>query len=201
MKVTFVHLGQSKVPWLMPNIERQLSIFPAISVILVSDNLHLLKRAQRLGIDTHYYKLEPEVDNVLANLTKNIKFRNSFWRYSLERLLAIEQAHRQFPYEQLLHVESDVILMPSFPWKSFENVDRLHWLRTSADADCAALLFSPSIESSKWLRREILARLRRDPNHTDMTILNSIWSNNPLLCEILPSSTEAILSDSLIADS
>jgi len=98
----------------------------------------------------------------------NGDFRNGFWQLTLNRIYVLALIHRKYQVP-ILHVESDVLLMNDFPWKKFDNFEKIAWLNVSIDHDIAALLFSPSAALTEQLVKNLKICLDRDPNKTDMT--------------------------------
>ena len=85
-----------------------------------------------------------------SNLKLRSRFRNNFWLLSLERLLVLSEVHNEYLESRILHIESDVLLLPNFPWDIFNDLNTLFWSTYEPDRDVAALLFSPSAKESQW---------------------------------------------------
>ena len=94
--------------------------------------------------------------------------------------------HSKSSYKSLLHIESDVICFPNFPWDSFRNLNSLAWPRVDDNQDIASLIFLPDKKQSKWLENELLNLLKTDINFTDMRILNEISKSYPDKIILLP---------------
>jgi hypothetical protein len=76
--------------------------------------------------------------------------------------------------------------MPNFPFKNFEQISTLAWMKVDNLRDTAALLYSPSIEESLWLSETIIGILASGETVTDMTILRQIADSNPHKVAELP---------------
>jgi hypothetical protein len=93
-----------------------------------------------------------------------------------------------------MHVESDVILMPNFPFATFRLEKKISWCEYGDSLDVASILFIPTPDQARWLKEQILAELQKDPSATDMVILNRIRTKNPDTVRVLqgsPSQHEA----------
>lgn len=139
-----------------------------------------------------YFTYTPELfsSKLLDNLSIELEFREGFWRYSLERLFAFTQHHLNFPQESLMHIESDVLPLRNFPFGSFSQLNKLHWSRVDSERDVAAIIFSPSLETSNWLKIEMQKELAKVQAIDDMKLLGTISRKNSHLVEILPSAPD-----------
>lgn len=200
IKVVFAHLGSARAPWVFSNINRQLTLFPKIPILFISDRKWHLQKAAKLGAETFRYHPTRDTDEMFSNTIHDSSFRYDFWRTSVERLIAIQQYQNSANQEKLLHIESDVMLLPNFPWKKIQNLDKLAWLSANAFLDCAALLYSPSIEATNWLVDELNSEIRANNDSTDMKILFSIRKKFPKEIHLFPSTTPDIADQLLKND-
>ena len=192
-----VHLGPARAPWVFTNINRHLRLFPHIPILFISDRNSHLKKVAKLGIETYFYQSTPETDNIFENSSHDNTFRHNFWRTSVERIIAIQQYQTEAKQEKLLHIESDVMLMPNFPWGKVETRDKLIWLSANSFLDCAALLYSASIEATEWLVKELKKEIILNADATDMKALYSIRKKFPNDIELFPS-TSPVLADEIL---
>ncbi len=198
IKAVFVHLGTAKAPWLQANLCRHKKLFPSIPLVVISDNKDFINRIRKVASEVFIYQSDSEVSTLFDKTVHNKNFRGNFWRISLERILAISSYHETSTDSQLLHVESDVLLLDGFPWHTFEGNTKLAWMSASEQLDCAALLFSPSSLTSNSLREAIKQQLVINTQLTDMAALNYIRQNKILEVELLPSSTTEIADSELL---
>jgi len=187
-----VHLGTAKAPWVFSNLLRHTSVFPSIPLVFISDNDKHIMKAKRLGIDTFRYVVDSDNDSYFYGSEHNRNFRTNFWRTSVERIFALSQFHDLNPSISLLHFESDVMLLPSFPWNQFDTLQKLAWGNTTSQLDCAAILFSPLSSQTKWLCEQLKLRISVDGLSTDMKALREIRELNSKEIFLLPSSTPEI---------
>jgi len=190
-------LGPARAPWVFTNISRHLELFPGVPILFISNHKSHLKKASSLGIETYLYQPTRETDDIFRSTTHSITFRHDFWRTSVERLIAIQQYQTETNQEKLLHIESDVMLMPNFPWSKVEKLDKLAWLSANSFLDCAALLYSPSINAIEWLSEELKSEILLHKDATDMKVLYSIRKKSPGEIKLFPS-TSAALADELL---
>lgn len=174
MKLVFVHLGKSNPKHLWANLERHTRLFPHIPVTLVvSENF---KRHQLVpkAVEIVYYSRPEETKALLYNLDLPESFRGGFWHFTFERLLALELVHTRDPETPILHVESDVLLLPNFPWSDLNHRNRLMWGKIDMKEDIAALVLSPNLNLTRRLTSELRQVLRRDPSTSDMRALREV---------------------------
>jgi hypothetical protein len=200
IKAIFVHLGAARAPWVYSNLKRHLSLFPEIPLVLISDHKSHLDRAAMVGVETYLYEPSFATNEVFKKTTHNNTFRHDFWRTSIERLIAIQQYQISRAQEIVLHIESDVILMPNFPWEKVVELKKLTWLNANSFSDCGALLYSPSIQSTCWLTEEIVSEINLHTDTTDMKALRSIREKHPRKINLFPSTTFEIADDLLKMD-
>jgi hypothetical protein len=187
VNVVFVHLGQAEAEHLWANLRylKYLNSDLKVSVIL-TEKKHL-KSLKALDVEVYWYTAEKNFDSALNNLTHDSEFRDKFWRFSVERILALSQWHNSKPNESFLHIESDVLCLRNFPWKEFSSLESLAWLRHNAASDCAAILYSPRYLETNWLANQVILKLKENPTLTDMTALSEISHANRKRILILPS--------------
>ena len=178
LNVVFVHLGKASVEHLWLNLQRHRDLFPEQKVHVILSDLAHSQRAQALGIPVTYYQPTEFQNELLESLTHGSEFRQGFWRFTLERIFALETFHNQNPNASILHVESDVLLMPNFPFSELESFNLMAWTNYNSERDVSAILFSPSREQTSWLIREIEKILTINKSMTDMTALAQIRRSN-----------------------
>lgn len=182
----FVHLGKSPVKHLWLNLQRHLKLFPDIEPFVVLDELVHLKQLPT-GVKHYVFRRENAFLNEDSFNAHDQRFRRGFWRFSLERLFALEEFHREYPDFRILHIESDVLLLPNFPWKQLELVDQVLWNNYNVDRDVSALLFIPSYDLHCKFLDDIQHELKRDPKHTDMTVLAAVRDSYESNYSLFPS--------------
>ena len=169
----FVHLGKSPVKHLWLNLERHMILFPEIEPFVILDELTHLKH---LPPEVSYYLFKRENEYLSDGLfdAHDQRFRRGFWRFSLERLFALEEFHKKNDHYKVLHIESDVLLLPNFPWDQIERVDQVLWNNYNFERDVSALLFFPSYTLHSQFIDDVQKELKQNSKHTDMTVLAAI---------------------------
>ncbi len=171
----FVHLGPTKVPHLWKNIAATKRKFPTSTITLIySDKVHA-RRVRSLNIDGYFYETKSADEVILNAQALGSNFRGGFWRYSLERLIALDAWHRvSDPKNPFIHIESDILLFRNFPIDNFEKIEKLAWIKFNETHDVSAILYSPGSRATSWLGEQIRRELTLDNRLTDMTVLSRI---------------------------
>lgn len=178
----FVYLGE--IPeYVYENLQRTRNLFPHVKIVICATfepsvewrkqyNIIFIKHTKDRDFETHSEKY----------VDKN-NFRDGYWKFTTERLIAISSYHEQFPDEKIIQVESDVLLMPNFPLEKFSELNSMAWMGYGAKADIGTIIFSPDIQSSRKLKDSILVELNAG-NYIDMEILFNVRMKNQV--ELLP---------------
>ena len=186
LKVVLVHLGDAPAEHLWENLRSLLFRFHNIDFVLVSDRQHSeAPESPRLTFFQYYRDHETRL--ILEGLVHDSKFRSGFWSLTLERFFALEKYHACYPNAKIIHIESDILLLPDFPFEAFENFTKLAWQRVDDTRDIASILVLPSYDETQWFAREMRKLLSPSNVLTDMTLLNSLRAANPNRITILPS--------------
>lgn len=187
IRAIFVQLGNPAPLHLIANIDRHIRLFPNIPVTVISDNQNNFIGLNFNQIQFHHYSPNLEFNLAFADTNHNLQFRNGFWRHTIERLIALADYHSTCPNDAILHIESDVILLPQFPWEKLLEVKTLLWGRYNQIRDVAALLYSPNLDSSLWLQNQIILRTQFNNEITDMTVLSEISHTHKKHIGLFPS--------------
>lgn len=186
LKAVYIHLGNPIPNYLLNNLKRHSKLFPQISTTLILSSDKYVP-SELIGIDFYIYTNSfSGILSKYSNLKLRSRFRNNFWLLSLERLLVLSEFHNKNPESKILHIESDVLLLPNFPWEKFNDLKTLFWSSYEPHRDVAALLFSPSAKESQWLNDNILQLCKLNNEHTDMTVLSELHKNHPNKIQLLP---------------
>ena len=186
LKVVLVHLGDSPAAHLWENLRSLLSRFSNIEFVLVSDREHSQAPINSRLSFFRYWR-DQETQDALEGLAHDSKFRSGFWQLTLERFIALEKYHAYNPSSKVIHIESDILLLPNFPFEAFNTLPKLAWQRVDDTRDIASILFLPSYHETAWFINEMLTLLHSNNGLTDMTLLNSIRVRNPKRINVLPS--------------
>jgi hypothetical protein len=114
----------------------------------------------------------------------------NFWRYSIERLYALAEWHSINPDQKLLHLESDILIMPNFPLEKIEVIKQISWCSFNHSHDVASIIYSPSNTDTNWMLNELELLLIEDSTLTDMTGLRKLKEKFPHRTSYLNSGEE-----------
>lgn len=184
MKILFVHLGGKPPNHLVENLLSFRARFPHLDVnLILSGGSRVPKQLRSVSI---YFDNSNQRDHLFVNSIHDPKFRNQFWRKSIERILAVCEYQIQNTDSQVLHLESDILVLPEFPFEKFTEIESIAWQNYNDDRDVASILLLPNRDSSAWLYDKLVEQISNDHTVTDMTALRAIRRNHPDLCRIIP---------------
>ncbi len=185
----YAHFGSAIPMHLKFGLKRHRSIFPDQRVVLLVDQF--VKGVELEGIEIYEIdslNLQKELfDSMSKHLDFN--FRGGFWKYTLQRIFALSEFHKSCPETNVIHIESDVLVMPEFPWKKFNHLKTLAWLRVNEEVDVAAVVFLPNYRCSNLLSSEVARFAMEKPSINDMEALHRFAIENPSDHVYLPSLT------------
>lgn len=200
MRICFVHLGNNAPTHLWLNINRVAAMFPEIEVTLVGDSESTAETASKQGISYETYSSSPSEQDFLEQIKNqhDMDFRDGFWRYSLQRLFAAARFAEKHE-DGTLHIESDILIMPDFPFSIFEKVlPKVSWQKFNESHDVASLLWFPNGNSAFAFAEQITQMEAPSHNATDMTVLNILASDNPGEYGVIPSAGQSAQLNSKI---
>lgn len=178
----FVYLGKRVPKYLISNVRRCSTDFPKNKVVLATDS--------RRSIDLHGAE-QVLVPQDLLRRNGGYGFRSGFWYKTFDRLFAIEVVHEMYPMSPILHIEGDVRLSPNLNFECF-SASKLNWGSVTADEDGAALIQSPSLETSRLLTSALRAEQDVDASVTDMRALANIRRSHSDYVELLPTTADGV---------
>jgi len=186
IEIVLVHLGKNIPSYLLSNIEHIASLFENtnINLIISKNNAHHAPKIDNANIVI--YEPSKKIDDLFESKFIDLSFRNGFWRYSLERLFAIEQLHNVKPNKSFLYVESDILILPDFPLGAFSILEKIHWLPADSETDIASIIYFPRYKLTQEFASDLLCYLKENLNPTDMKGLRYLRANYPNRYELLP---------------
>lgn len=187
MKLIYVHLGGKLPEHLLLNAKRHQQMFPEIEVIVIVDSFENVKYLKYNQIASFFFESDTTTKRLIENSKLDYNFRDGFWIYSLIRLFALAEYQIIENQPNILHIESDVLLLPNFPWKIFSTLKSIYWTRFNQDKDVAALVFIPSSDRAVKFKDSMMKALQQNPDLTDMSLLSKLSTDNPEYFRILPS--------------
>jgi hypothetical protein len=186
----FIQLGFEKSRHLIQNIKLIHGMFPDILIHCVISKGSVLEQDLPHYVNCIVYAPEKMVDDLFDRSNIDLSFRKGYWRYTLERLIAIKSAYIQNPDSKFIHVESDVFLLPSFPFINFLNVEKVAWLPYDRNSDIASLMYFPSCEKNLEFTEDLMSLLLSNPRLTDMQALYELRNMYQERYYLLPTSKE-----------
>ena len=171
----FVHLGNSIPRHLRENIVRTRRLFPHLELLLITDvPWSLLGFSEELGVDVRRPFQGSDCRVQPPQLGWDQRFWRGYWQKTFDRLFALQEAFIGNPNRTVVHIESDVLLLPSFPFSHFEDASKAYWGHVGDAHDVAALLIIPDLEKLKVILDKLSSLAHADPTITDMTGLRRI---------------------------
>jgi hypothetical protein len=183
----YVHLGADIPKHLVAGLIRHHSLFPNQDIILVkskNQSFNLPSYVTVFSVDDS--ELESELFEKMS-MNLDFHFRGGFWKYTLQRFFAVNELHKTIPTRPITHIESDVLVMPNFPWSIFYGLPKLAWLKVNSEIDVAAIVHFPSAELTEIFAREVMKLAEHNPRINDMQVLHEIATNVNSLHTYLPS--------------
>ena len=191
LEIVFVHLGGAIAKHLWANINGIQNIWPDVRITLISDAKRNLERAQLLGVNAFEFKTNSELGRVIESSGHNSNFRQGFWNYSILRLFAVLQYSESKPHSPLIHLESDILILPNFPIEKLANLNKPSWMKFNETHDVGSVFTVPNAIYSQSLATKLLEILSQDRNLTDMTLLSKFAEKYPDLMTYLPVASSA----------
>ena len=172
----FVYLGSRVPQYLIENVRQTADVFSGIDVVLATTCRRQipLRNASQLTL----------ADSLLR-AGGDAGFRGGFWSKTFDRLFAIEAVHERYPDRRVLHIEGDVKLSTNLNLQSFSET-KLNWGPVTPSEDGAALVQSPTLETSRRLSKLLRIEADGNPKISDMSALANIRKAYPDVVELLP---------------
>ena len=186
LEIVFVHLGQTKYQHILSNIDLVHKMFPNTKIHCIVSKGSGLVREIPSFVNNFIYEPDLELDQIFSSKAIDPNFRKGFWRYSLERLIAIESFHAKNRNQTYLHVESDILLLPNFPLHKFLELKHVYWLPSNPITDIASLVYFPNYESTKEFKKDLLDYVYNSIQPTDMKGLFHLRHKFPDKYKTLP---------------
>jgi len=177
LKIVFIYLGRVIPRYVIMNANRIQELFN-LDVYLFIESGSDIPNGQSLDSRLKVRTITTNRDYEAIELKHDKNFRQGFWFHTFERLLLLKTIHNEIGiHNRILHVEADMLIMPSFPFSSVLG-DRLKWFRCNDVSDVASIVYLPNISETKWLYSQLVAEMRHDSLVTDMSALKRIRTKN-----------------------
>jgi hypothetical protein len=196
-----VQLGPSLPKYLIENIKWLKQNFAEHQIVVVIDDIRNLDEISELGAFVFSYKRTEETADLLKQLTHDLSFRRGFWHLTIERLFAICQAVSALGSEHALYIESDVLLLPSFPLDQIWSAKGLSWTRYNHLRDVPSLIHLENGEYASHLSQGLKHLFQIKPDLTDMSALHSYAELNQDIVCLFPTVHHGIENTTLLTNS
>lgn len=185
MQIVFAHFYSRLPHHLLLNLKRTSSLFPEHEVLLITDQDS--KQIYLPGLQVASYKPSPAWHKIESNLSHPTDFRNNFWFISLARFIAIAEVAKEWS-KPFLHIESDVLLAPDFPFELFLSLEKdFAFPIVSQDRAIASCLYFKNGYAAEELSRFTMDSVLSNNSSTDMHILKDFVNKHPEKVQVIPS--------------
>ena len=184
MEIVFVHLNTPVPKYLRHNLETTIARFPKHQVTLLHNAVGKVPPIRNLKsclakTDSRW----KELDSLYSHPKE---FRGNFWLTSSARLFALEEYIDQEKRE-IIHVESDVILSPDFPFEKFHELKKsLAFPIISKERGVASIVYVRNSDAAKILTSTLIEEASRNSQATEMLALRKVYENNSEQIQLLP---------------
>lgn len=175
-RLVFVHIGPPAPKHLIENLRRTTRLFPEMGVVLIhSGQISSLPRRLAKTIELFTYTPETlkKFDLVPPQLNHDLGFWSGYYQSTFERFFAIGAYMCANPSQSIIHLESDVVLFPSFDPTLVHSTGE-SWPRINEGLDVASLFYSPSWKSYRLFLSQLKEVAQETPSLSDMTLLPRI---------------------------
>ncbi len=185
----YIHLGLRFPRHLQSNLLRHRNLFPSQRIVVIVDRE--IKFVLPSGVEEFRYSESINEALMFEKMSEKLDFdfQKGFWKYTFQRFFALRNFHFTTPNTPILHIESDVIVMPNFPWENFSEIKSVSWMEVNQDSDIAALVYSPNFEKTDFFVNKISEYAIQDPSTNDMLSLKKFARENPHEHTYLPTIT------------
>jgi hypothetical protein len=183
----FVELGRKIPKYAIANMLRMQNQFDSVDVIVIVDSDSSEKLLKRHGVPSYRYSRTKAVNHLLIQLAHEKTFRNGFWELTIDRLFSLCDFVLNVNNVSVIHIESDVLVLPNFPVKSLFEMQNMAWMRYNSLRDVASVLYIPDRKEAYYLHQKMLSVFSENPDLTDMTALRLIQVSSCGRVLILPS--------------
>ena len=171
IKIVLVQYGVKADQLLYKNLKYLQETFPSIPKVVLTDDSRYLNPNKMHGAEI-FIDCKLNVELLKNNISHPLGFRNGFWLNTIARFWLISSYQSSFPNQSLLHIETDVLLMPKFP---FEKLDRSNFdcifTDVSDHASSAAVIYTRNADASKKITEHFSRGILNNSASTDMSLL------------------------------
>ena len=185
--IAVTYLRNSLPRYAVQNLKTLKATFPNIEVFLISDLPKNLQIANQNNIRTVLVPSSSSWKEVLEQLEHPSDFRNGFWFETIYRFKAIESFLVQTELQNILHIEADILLSPSFFVALTEFAfTEFAFTRVSKSHASGAIFYVKDLGSIQFMNQCLKENITLNPSITDMTFLSEFQSKHSAMVSILP---------------
>jgi hypothetical protein len=189
--IVLVHSGKKLPAHLIANLHFLSVAFPEKRILTVVDEFSTHTELNIEGF--HSYLCKSGMDgyhSLSKKLMHNERFLDGFWYKTLKRFFMLHEFMKENPNLPVLHIESDVILLPNFPFQDFLTLkEDLAYPFVSDTHAAASILFVKNFEAIDYFMT-FIREAPIDAHDTDMTLLarfSKVSENVFVLPTVVPS--------------
>jgi hypothetical protein len=178
--IVIVYLGKRIPDYVFQSVDSLIEINKITQIFLIVDKGMTEKIKSRVHPSCGIWEYESNnslPDNEIEKY-HNLEFRNGYWKHTISRIIAFLDFQIAYKFEQIIHLEADVILMKNFPFEKVATQSKIIWGYYNEKRDVGALVFVPKLNSARWLRKEVINTWKKSPSSTDMEILKNIATSH-----------------------
>lgn len=186
MNIVFAHFNTKLPNFLIENLERTQKIFPHHKIYLIHNSKKYLdiKNIQEYHFDLEKNESVRDLNNLLSHPKE---FRKNFWMTSIARFFAVAELQTELEQDLLL-VESDVVLSKDFPFEELKNSyqEKIAYPLISQERGVASTIYFGSSINSQIFCEFCLGEAKINSQTTDMLILRRFYESNRNRVFLLP---------------
>jgi hypothetical protein len=188
------YFGEQLPMYVKKNLLLLRKTFPERRIVFITNNKQQCQEIAKRGIEISEFNVYERESRYISNhMKRDSSFRNDFWFLSLIRLIAVcdWQIRNDTP---LLHIESDVILFPNFPFSKLEALQvEIAFPKSRPDLGVASILYLNGSSTAKKLINFCAECILESPDLNDMTLLAKLLQRKDIFnFGILPTAPKKI---------
>lgn len=186
MNLVLVHLGPSYPRYLLMNLKYLEQRFQKLDITFIGDNPNRKIDKLKINFVRAREDYEENYSHLFIRSEFDSNFRNGFWRLSIIRIFELLDYIILHDLNEVIHIESDVLLSQSFPFEKFKSINNPAWLRFNETHDVASIVYVPNKEAAVWLKNQMIRVIAQHDSLTDMTLLSIISHESSENISLLP---------------
>lgn len=188
MDIVLTYSGSKRLKYLLRNIHYLKHNFPSHNLTLIVDDQRSFNFYSKHVNCVLAENPSPNMKSLFSKLSHDETFWDGFWYRTLKRFFMLEEFLRKTPKTPILHIESDVLLLPNFPFDDFRQITNgLAFPVISEDLGVASVLYIPELKHLTEFLDFCHDISQNSPRETDMTLLAKFakFSRNALVLPTL----------------